>query len=378
MKNIIRTLTAIVALFALNTAQAQFPTPDFEVLITDAEINAATSAGGPSEPNSLATEDGETIFFGDSQSDNDAVIRWQNGTITVYATESELVTAAGAGGSGASIDDLDTDSSGTLYGKFRHSGGGGNMDFVARIPSPNTVELLVNDVNGVGIASIEVDKANDRLIMAFSDNFDPGTAEDIAFVPLGATDATPTVLATEASLAAATGDSDIGLDDITVQSDGTVLVNNPFPAGSPGPGDGDIIAISPAGAVSLFAEAADLIAPTGFGGTPQLNTFSMDVLPDDRVVIYHSSSTGPGEFFAIGLADGSAWGLLSDEATYLADSDISAAGGTDLSEANNSFKIDSNGDGYWCTEFGGIIGVVKISGFFEGPSTSAQTWYYFE
>ena len=149
---------------------------DYSIAVPEADILAATGASGAELDSVAVTDDASTIYTFDSDGGTDGIIQYDVGTstATVYVTEAQIEAAGG--GSGASCDDLAMDSSGTLYALLRVNGGD---NFVARIPSAGTVEVMISTANGQGGDAIAIDEANNRLILGYTNFFTSSVEQDL-------------------------------------------------------------------------------------------------------------------------------------------------------------------------------------------------------
>ncbi len=338
---------------------------DYSIAVPEADILAATGASGAELDSVAVTDDASTIYTFDSDGGTDGIIQYDVGTstATVYVTEAQIEAAGG--GSGASCDDLAMDSSGTLYALLRVNGGD---NFVARIPSAGTVEVMISTANGQGGDAIAIDEANNRLILGYTNFFTSSVEQDLVHVPLTANDATPTVLISEADLSTALGGTAPGIADIAVQSDGTVLFLNAFGEGN---ADGDILQITPAGVASAFADNDDLVAASGTT-TGTINTSVLDVLSDDRVVLIHGAAD---DFIVVGEADGSSWSFVADEPALESDPDLPA--GYELDLQGNALAVDGADDIYWAGQTPPNA-VIKATGFSQTQQLNAASWEHYE
>ena len=324
------------------------------------------------------------IYFADSQSGWDAVNRWDGTNLTLFATEEQLDPHNVAPNTpNASFYDMTCDKSGVLYLLI---GGTGYQEVLWRVPGDDfsnaVLMMAIPDINEA--AEIAVDETNSRLVVAYNDFYGvpgPSFGEGIGYVPLNATNASVTQLASEAELQAVINaipgstSGDIDPYDVTVQSDGTVLVSHGF--NSNAEETGSIIKVSAGGGASLFASAATLI--TAAGADPavvNIGSVHLHTLSDDRIlahVAFSSNNTTLEPFIAAGSPDGSTWQVLATQSQILADPDMAAF--TSIGDLDGKHgNVDGNDDYWWHQQTPN--GIVKMTGI--SASSSVDNWALYQ
>jgi hypothetical protein len=377
--NIFLTLCLVAGLSATVIAADSL---DFSIEI---DATAATTLSGYSawEPDCVGvTHDGTILYTFDSHYENDSLIRKNltSGTLTTIATEAEIMTAAGiAGSASVSGGDLVVDSSGAVYLLFYCSTDG--HSHIIKFTGDNFATAV--RMNAVGeaddVLAIALDETNSRLVFYVNGVFNASATEDIRYFALTDTDATATVLAAEADLLAALPSGDeLDMNDLTVQSDGTIIVSNGFyPNGSD---DGTLLRVTTAGAVSTFLSATDLVAAGGgasgsdFYGNVHLQAMSTDqiLIVPDRVSSGFETSLLMAEY------DGSLLRLVATETDVETDADMT--GYTPINLQGHGLEALPDDTIYWASqEYSSVSGdaIIKLTGL-DTESLGVENWDIFE
>lgn len=314
-------------LFSGSIALAQPTAPlDLEILINGTTITGATSASAIELDGVGVSNDGTRVYIFDSTGAFDGLLSWNGTTLSVFATEFE----ASGGTGGASAGDLDVGPDGTLYASIFD----GSRQRIWRVPSSGWAGAVEMTAAGSSLQlnQIEVDSKNSRLILSYNDAFG-SAAEDIVHVPLTATSATPTVLATEtaieAVLATITGYTDDTADDLnvldmTVQSNGDIIISHGFASNRPI--NGSMLRITETGTISVFMTAAQI--KTAAGVNPDdvnIGSMMVEALSDDQIlihVLFTSNAATLAPFIGVVSADGSSMTVLATEPELSLDTDI--------------------------------------------------------
>ncbi|MDK2970304.1 MAG: hypothetical protein PWP23_59 [Candidatus Sumerlaeota bacterium] len=393
----------LLASGSLAIAQPAAPL-DLEVLFTGTDVNTLVGSPSNSEFDGVAVKaDGSVVYLFDSTGTFDGILSYASGTPAVFATEFQLSPVT----NGASANDFDTDAAGNLYANVYTNTS--NTQAVWMIPEAGFggAVAMLSGAALENVDEIEVDDANSRLLMTYSDLF--GTVdENIVAIPLTASaETTPTVVVTEtameAALATLTGyvddaGDDLNVTDFTVQSDGDIIIAHGFSSNRQINGS-ILISDSTGSSVSVFISADDLI--TAAGGTPatdDIGNVGVEALSTDEILVhvpFVTSTTVPPEDALVGFigvlsADGSSFTKL---ATYseINDDPIAAAPlvptGESLMEnatrhvmdSKNGGDVDGNDDYYFYRQGSASPAenaVIKLSGiraFLDGPS-SVKNW----
>lgn len=254
------------------------------------------------------------------------LLSWNGTALSVFATEFE----ASGGTGGASAGDLDVGPDGTLYASIFD----GSRQRIWRIPSTGfsgAVEMTAAG-SSIQLNQIEVDTKNSRLILSYNDAFG-AAAEDLVHVPLNATSATPTVLATEATIEAAlatitgyvddTAD-DLNVLDMTVQSNGDIIISHGFASNRVI--NGSLLRVTETGTASVFMTAAAIKTAAGVDpNTVNIGSMMVEALSDDQLlihVLFTSNSATLEPFIGVVSADGSSMTVLATESELSGDTDI--------------------------------------------------------
>ena len=316
-------------MMAAGIANAQPPAPlDLQVLETGTTVDGLNGGAANGEFDGVATKpDGTVHYFVDSISTFDGI--FTSAGPAVFASESQLST-----NTNFSAGDMDADANNLYVSMFDSTAA---KQSIWRIPHTGfgTAAKMVDETGStsVNLDEVSVDSKNSRLIINYNDSFAPATVENIVYVPLTATLATPTLLVTEAALEAAlatiTGYADDTLDDINVydmavQSDGDIIASQGFSANRQV--NGSLLRITDTGTVSVFRTGDQII--TAAGGNPALvDIGSVNVyrLQDDRILIHVNAVSGIDEFIAVVSADGTSQIQLVTDAQLTADSSVTVS-----------------------------------------------------
>jgi len=356
-KNILLAMaTGIIASTAIVTAQPPAPL-DVQIVFRGDAIDSLNGASTSAEFDTIAVTPNEaTVYLFDSISTFDGLFSYTASTPAVFASEAQL-----SANTNASAGDLDADATNLYVSMFDstaakqtiwripHSGFAGAVSMVDTIGS-----LTVN------MDELEVDDAGSRLIISYNDTFS-AAAEDVVTVPLTATAATPTLIASEATIEAAlatiTGyvddtNNDLDLYDLTVQSDGDIIISQGFSSNRQI--NGSLLRITSAGAVSVFRTADQII--TAAGADPNLvdiGSVHVEALSADEILIvvgFTSASGVLGPFIAVVSADGTTQTALATEAQCTADADIVTAGTGLIPASQFLFRFDGKSAGDVATD----------------------------
>jgi SMP-30/Gluconolactonase/LRE-like region len=350
-------------------------TVDFSIAID----NDAVSGTNLEIDGVAVSADGNTMYFFDSDSSRDGLMKYDvvGNTVTEYVTEAQIESGLGTT-SGASCDDLALDAAGNVYAIFRSPS---SQSFVVRVPSAGTVEQMVTTAAGTDVGCLAVDETNNRLYLSYDIYGDDGsisTDEPISYVALNATSATPTELASETSLRAALDNEDVEISSITVQSDGSVLAVQSWGASSDT--DGDIIKITSTGTVSKFAESSAWLAAAGYTDIPDARSVYIITTSNDKVVLIQAAGGSGGELLVLGAADGSSWEMIAFEADVQADADIPET--FDIDVQGHAFAIDASNTIYWAGQTkvssNSLDAVIKMTGLSAIDPLAANSWELFQ
>lgn len=360
-----------------------------EILFDGTDVTPVTGATGVEFDTIAVTPDGSRVYLFDSVSAFDGLLAFEGGNLSIFATETQLA------GASASAGDLAADATNLYTSIFD-----GSDQRIWRIPHAGGFASAVNMVDDSGVLTaqmqqIAVDSKNSRLIIAYNDAFG-AASENIVHVPLNATAATPTLLATEtdieAVLATLDGYGDDTLDDLnifdmTVQSTGDIIVSHGFT--STRPVNGSLFRVTETGAISVFRTAADI--KTAAGADPSaVNIGSVQVatLPNDEILIlvsFSSNNTTLDPFVAIVSADGTSQRKVATQLeltsglTTQEQSDLIFTGqGLFRFDGKATLGVDENGDMYFYRQGGSNTAltehaVLKVSGV-TAVELSADQW----
>ncbi len=382
MKKLFAT-SAAVALVALTGTLGAQPTAPLDVEVLEVGAPFATLSGNSAvELDGVATNAaGTTQYVFDSESGADYVASFDGSTLAVFATESEL-----SNGAGASSGDLDVDASGTLYALVFD----GSRNRLWSIPTAgfgSAVEM-VDATSSVQMDEVEVDEGNSRVIITYNDVFG-AAAEDVVTVALNASAAIPTVIADEATLEAVLAThpdyvddstNDLDMHDVTVQSDGDIIVTHGF--GSGNGVNGSILHVTSAGVATMFMSSNDLITAAGADASlVDIGNVRVEALSTDEILVHVVFTSDGGvlePFIGVLSADGSSFTMLGLESEFQGDADITAAilgGGNLFSMDGKHGDVDSSDDYYFFRQGSSIDdnALLKLSGvrsFLDGSSVN--------
>ncbi len=342
-------LTTVGALLAVTPLSAQI---DFAVEL-DGTTAAIPSTNTGVEFDGVAVRSDASIFYiFDSEGGADHLLRWTgSGSPTVFATEAQLDAV---GGTNASWNDQDVDDANVLYLLLA---GNTFQEICYRVPGDdftNAVQMIADpDVDEA--SEIEVDEKNSRLIVAYNDAFStPGPAfgEGLGFVPLNATNASITEIASEAqietTMSGMTGyvddvTNDLGIMDMAVQSDGDIVFSHSFAASDQLAGSLFIVDENGTN-VNVFASADDII--TAAGGTPasdDIGNVRVEALTMDEILIHVVFTSGTLEpFIGVFQPDGTGFQMLATESAVYADSDLTSLGVSSFNMDGKNGDVDGN------------------------------------
>ncbi|MBX7244176.1 MAG: hypothetical protein K1X53_01680 [Candidatus Sumerlaeaceae bacterium] len=347
-----RLLLAALLMAAVPFANAQTTAPlDVLVLKTGTDVDALNGGTNPgnAEFDGVAVIPNESAyFFFDSIGTNDGVFKGDASTTTVYATEAQI-----SANTNASATDMDADASNVYIASFDSTSGKVNMWRSPHASFGTAVNMLdqVSTV-AVNIDEIEVDAKNSRLLLSYGDTFAPATPENISYVPLTATAATPTILCTEAALeaqlATVTGyvddtSDDINMFDMTCRSNGDIIVSQGFSSNRQV--NGTLLKITETGTVSVFRTGDQII--TAAGGNPaavDIGSVNVEALSDGKILIhvqFTSSNAALLPFIAVVSADGASQRSLGTVTELGGDASVVSSG--IIPSGQTLFFMDSKG-----------------------------------
>jgi hypothetical protein len=395
---------SLLALAAGVAAQPPFPL-DLQIVFTGSDVtsvNGTTTDQAEFDGVAVASSEAQVYLF-DSTFTYDGLFQY-TGTLppTVFATEAQLA------GASASAGDLDADDTNLYTSIFD-----GSRQRIWRIPHTGfggAVEMVDSTVSA-NLDEIEVDRANNRLLLTYSDTFGAPPApftEDIVTVPLNATNATPTVIATEAALEVALAtipgyaddtSDDINVFDFTVQSDGDIIASHGFSSNRQI--NGSLLKITSTGTVSVFRTADQIITAAGANpATVDIGSVNVEALSDDQILIdvrFSSDIAQLDQFVAVVSADGTSQKMLATDAQLTSDPDVTTSlvpSGQTLAHsfAPNSSSMDGKGgdvagnDDYYFYRQGASAGtapenaVLRLTGihdFLNPTITAVPNWNLF-
>lgn len=370
-------------------AFAQIPAPlDIQIALNGTAVLPLNGDPDNVEFDGVAvTPSASTVYVFDSVGTFDGI--FTSVGPAVFATEAQL----SGGGTSASAGDMDADANNIYVGIFD-----GSKQRVTRIPHTGfagAAEMVDSSgILSVNIDEINVDAKNSRLMMNYNDAFG-AAAEDIVHVPLNATSAAPTLLATEAQLETALATipgyvddttDDINVFDMAVQSDGDIIVSHGFSSNRQV--NGSLLRITETGAVSVFRTADQII--TSAGADPaavDIGSVNIVRLSDDQILIHvqlSSNNATLDPFMAVVSADGASQVQLATRTQLASDPDASAI----VPAGQSLFRMDGKGgdmaanDDYYFyrqSNFSGTAAesaVLKLTGvraFLNGAS-SVDAW----
>ncbi|MCB2155655.1 hypothetical protein KQI84_12280 [bacterium] len=378
---------AAASLLVAGALQAQPASPlDVEVLFLQDAAAAVTGSGGAAEFNGIVSNSaGTTQYIFDSISAMDGILSYTSGSAAVFATESEL-----SGGASASAGDMAIDAAGNVY-CLMYDGTANRVWQIDPAGFATAATDMVLDSTG-DLGKIAVDEKNSRL-MIMNSFFHAN--HDLQYVALTASGATPTVLATEATLQTALSAHPDYVDattnafnpiDIAVQSDGDVIFSQGY-SSNQGALGGTLLRVTETGTADILITSNDII--TGVGADPNtygIGNMFIDVLSDDSIIVYNvfsSDDVNFPNFVAVVAADGSSVTPLTNIDEMALDSDVVAAG-TALIPSGNLFYfdgtpggVDGNDDFYFTRQgTSNGNGALKLSGirsFLDGGS-NVDNW----
>lgn len=387
----------LASMLLAGVSYAQLPSQlSIEILFDGPDVTAVTSSAGTQLDGTAVTPDGNTVYVFDSVGGVDGILKYEASTLSIFATNAQL-----SGGS-TSAGDLAADATNLYASVFN-----GSTQAIWRIPHVGGFASAATMVP-VGAVSdnmdeIAVDAKNSRLVISFNDAFE-AVAENIVTVPLNAADATPTVIATEAALEAVLatitgyGDDtldDLNISDITVLSNGDIIVSHGFSSGRKI--NGSLLRVTESGTVSVFRTGEQIIA--AFGGNVNdafIGSVGVSTLANDEVLIVvpfvnnNADGTAPSDgglspFIAVVSADGTTQRTVATDTQLL--SGLSAPEQTALVPSGQTFfrfdskstiATDADGDYYFYRQSQGDTNtaqaaVLKLTGVTAAP-TSVNGW----
>ncbi|MEO8377420.1 MAG: hypothetical protein ABI579_07090 [Candidatus Sumerlaeota bacterium] len=306
----------------------------------DAANNIVVTTDGAELDGVAVTGAGPTIYYFDSQGSADAIFTGSP-TPTQFASEAQLA------GASASAGDLDADTAGNLYASIFN----GTIQKIWKIPAAGfgSATDMVAVANSTNLDEIEVDAKNSRLILSYADTFAPPTVEDIVTIPLTASGATPTVLVPEATLQAVIATlpgytdavtDDVNIYDMTVQSDGDIIVSHGFTS-SLAP-NGSLLRVTETGTVSVFA-TSDSIKTAAIAqiagltpGAVNIGSVKVECMTGDRIFIHCEFTSADAQlppFMGVLDANGGNLKVLATETQFSDDTDAGLAAFTGASPA---------------------------------------------
>ncbi len=341
------------ALLAAGTAAAQLSAPlDLEILFTGDDVVANSAASNTEIDGVVVNSAGTRVYYFNSDGSEDGISVWTGGTnFAVVATETELAAGGGSSSGGDMDVDLDT---GTLYAK---PFAGSNRLWAIPEGGPFPGSEMIDSSLMTGYDEIEFDRKNDRIIGAINDTFDSipgaeglfatnaGASGQLAFDATIATEATleallatlPGYIGDESDASTSGGrntNDDIDLYDITIQSDGDIIVSHKFTSNNQLAGT--LLRVTEGGTVSEFVSAAQLITwGGGADGTDNIGSVLVEALSLDEILVhvnFVSDNSGAPDagtmesFIGVVSADGSSFTMIGTESELLGDTDIVAAG----------------------------------------------------
>lgn len=360
-KLLVSSAAALVALTGVAIAQPTAPL-DVEVLIPGATFSTLTGGGSNVEIDGIASNDAGTVqYLFDSEGPADHIVSWDGSVLTVFGDENAV-----SGGTGsASAGDLDVDDAGNLYALIFD--GSRNRLWSVPVGGFGSAVEMVAAGSSPQMDETEVDETNSRVIIAYNDVFG-AAAEDLTFVAIGASGATPTVLADEATIEGVLAthpdyvddtNNDLDMFDLTVQSDGDVIVSHGF--GSGDPVNGTLLHVTSAGTVSMFLTSNDLV--TAAGADPSLvdiGNVRVEALSTDEILVHCVFTSDGGilePFIGVLSADGSTFTMLATETELEGDSDVTATilGGGSLFNMDGKHGDVDGADDYYFYRQGSAI-----------------------
>ncbi len=335
--------------------------------LSPAQITSHTLVA-TTDPRGLAvTADGSTWYFFEDDTVDD-LIRFSGNTLTTWVTRTQFETALSI--TGVVLLDMTVDpTSGNLFAIVRPAGTN-TLERIVRIPSQGVVELVVATSDSEGADALDVDVANNRLVFVRTglSGAAAGTA-GLYSVSLTGTAATPSLISTEATIAAALTPNGTTLDasDLVVLSNGDIIVANAFNSSNTLM-DGDLLRVTSTGVASIFADRALLLAamsnPGGAVGEVLLEASS-----SDAIYLWHNGSTPPGEYLLLGTNNGATWTALASEAQMLADPAFLAA--LDVGADGNGIAMTAADKFAIATVDAGTEGIVSATG---AEVTRVEDW----
>ncbi|MBI1292280.1 hypothetical protein GC173_13745 [bacterium] len=393
-QNISLFLGAVMATTVAASAQLTAPL-DLDILFTGSAMSSA-SGNAAVEPDTLAVSpDGNTLYLFDSQSGIDQIYSYNLASPPV-TTGTSFATEADLAGGNASAGDMTSDANAVYSSNFN-----GTKQIIWRIPYAgfgSAVQLV--DSTGtvtVNMDEIAVDSKNSRLAISYNDAFSAAT-ENIVTIPLAAVNGTPTTLATETDLETAlagiagyvddTAD-DLNIADMTVQTDGDVIVSHGFSSNRQI--NGSLLRVTETGTISVFRTADAIITAAGADpGTVDIGSVSVSAIPasagassQDQIVIFvpFSSATGVlAPFVAVVSADGTSQRQIATDAQllgHLPSGEATALTNTGTTffrfDSKSTIALDANGDAYFYRQAASSStdltanAVLKLSGIVASP-----------
>lgn len=359
---------------------------DFTILVPGSSFTAI-NGNANTEIDGVASNAAGTIqYIGDSIGTFDGVARWNGSALTVFGTEAQI--EAPTSPASVSFADMTCDAAGTLY--ICYAGNPSFTERIRRIPSDNIANIanMVTTADATEVTEIAVDETNSRLILGYNDFNNPGGitvsfGEGIGWVALNATDATVNEIASKTELQAALdtvagGANDLDIQDVAVQSDGTVLATHGFSSGNNS--HGTILKVDPLGNSSVLISGEQLInALGGDGSAVDIGQVELQVLNDDKIFVHILFSSNTASFdgrIAVGSPDGTNWVTIVTHTQILADSDLSSLT-SPINMDGKHGNIDSNENYYFYDQLNNAIGataVIKMTGLRSVLTASVDNW----
>lgn len=361
---------------------------DLEVLFEGTDAVAVTGGSSAEFDGFVSTDDGATQYLFDSDGGIDGILRYTGGTLSVFGTEAQVSGGTGSG----SASDLDVDADGNLYALVFD----GSINVLWAVPPAGfgSAVSMVAAGSSVNMDEIAVDRKNDRVMIWYSDVFG-AVAEDLAYVPVGANAATPTVLATEATIEVALAThpdyvddtaNDLDPMDMCVLSNGDVILSHGFTSGNAV--NGTLLKVTETGIASMFLTSNDLI--TMAGADPSLvniGNVRVEALSTDEIlvhVVFSSDNAQLAPFIGVLSSDASTLTMVATEADLESDPDISGSSTiipSGLTIHNMDGKgggVDANDDYYFYRQNGPATGnaAFKLAGIrtYLNTVSSVDSW----
>lgn len=345
MKKLILALIVLMA-SAAATANAAI---DFNVALERDDITPVTGDTDTELDGIAPVGDGSVLYTFDSESGIDSLIKSDNGTVTIFKTEAEL-----SSNTSASESDLCADSSGNVYAMIYDSTA--DETVVYKIASDGAMTSMTGTGAIPDYYRIAVDETtNSRLYLTISSYYNDDDDDNLAYIDLSASGATPTVLADEAAIEAVLGTTG-NVIDITVLDNGDIVYSDGY--GS----NGHLLLIDDAtGAVSTFASNDTLVqAAGGVVGTDDVGSIYLATLSNGRILAMASYNSNLSGTILMGSADGTEWAVVATEEDIAADSDFTGLSNL-MYLQGGSFEVDSDDNAYWAIQSGNEF-IIKMSG----------------